>query len=69
MTREYTRNELHRAFLEYEEERDWQPTAAFKEEIWKRVFEVWYSEAPNVLVEFYNSMPRRIADLITQGKV
>ena len=25
---------------------------------------MWYSEAPNVLEELYNSMPREIADLI-----
>ena len=35
-----------------------------KEEIWKRVSEVWYSEALNVMEELYNLMPRRIADLI-----
>ena len=40
-----------------------------KEEMWKRVCEAWYSVAPNVLEEFYNSMLRRIADLIKQGGV
>ena len=40
-----------------------------KEKMWKRVCEAWYSVAPNVLEEIYNSMPRRIADLITQGEV
>ena len=30
----------------------------------KRVCKAWYSVAPNVLEEFYNSMPRKIADLI-----
>ena len=34
------------------------------EEMWKRVCEVLYSVALNVLGELYNSMPRRIADLI-----
>ena len=34
-----------------------------KEEIWKRVSEVWYSEALKVMEELYNSMPRKIADL------
>ena len=32
--------------------------------MWKQVCEAWYSEALNVLEELYNSMPRRIADLI-----
>ena len=30
----------------------------------KRVCKAWYSEARNVLEELYNSMTRRIADLI-----
>ena len=34
------------------------------EEIWMRVCEALYSVALNVLEELYNSMPRRIADLI-----
>ena len=34
------------------------------EEMWKRVCEVWYSVALNVMEELYNSMPRRIAGLI-----
>ena len=29
-----------------------------------RVYEAWYSAAPNILEELYNSMPRKIADLI-----
>ena len=29
-----------------------------------RVCVAWYNVAPNVLVELYNAMPRRIADLI-----
>ena len=33
-------------------------------EIWMRVCEVLYSVALNVLEELYNSIPRRIADLI-----
>ena len=37
--------------------------------MWKRVCEMWYSEAPNVLEELYNSMQMRIADLIKQGEV
>ena len=28
-----------------------------------RVYDAWYSVAPNVQEEPYNSMPRRIADL------
>ena len=32
--------------------------------MWKQVCEVWYTVAPNVLEELYNSMPRNIADLI-----
>ena len=36
----------------------------YKEEMLKWVCEAWYSEAPNILEELYNSMPRRIADLI-----
>ena len=35
-----------------------------KEDMWKQVCEAWYSVAPNVLEELYNSMPRRIADVI-----
>ena len=34
----------------------------------KRVCEAWYSVAPNVLEELYNSMPRRIADLIEANR-
>ena len=40
-----------------------------KEEIWKPVYEAWYSVAPNVLEELNNSMPRRIVDLIKQIEV
>ena len=40
-----------------------------KEETWKRVCEAWYSVAPNVLKEHYNSMPRRIAYLIKQREL
>ena len=36
------------------------------EEIWKRICETWYSVAPNALEKLYNSMPRRISDLIKQ---
>ena len=32
--------------------------------MWKRVCETWNSVSQNVLEEFYNSMPRRIAALI-----
>ena len=35
-----------------------------KEDMWKRVCEAWYSVALNVLEELYNSMSRRISDLI-----
>ena len=35
-----------------------------REEMWKRVFEAWYSVAQNVLEELNNSMARRIADFI-----
>ena len=34
------------------------------DETWKQVCEAWYSVALNVLEELYNSMRRRIADLI-----
>ena len=34
-----------------------------REEVWDRVCDAWYSVAPNVIEELYNSMPRRIADL------
>ena len=34
-----------------------------KNDMWKRVYEAWYSVAPNILEELSNSMPRRIADL------
>ena len=40
-----------------------------KEDMWKRVCEAWYSVALNVLEELYNSMPRRIADVIKQMEV
>ena len=33
-------------------------------EMWKWVCEAWYSVALNVLKEFYNSLQRRITDLI-----
>ena len=35
-------------------------------DMWKRVCEALYSVALHVLEELYNSMPRRIADLIKQ---
>ena len=35
-----------------------------KEDMWKRVCEAWYSVALNVLEELYNSMSRRISDII-----
>ena len=38
------------------------------EEMVKRVCEARYSVALNVLGELYNSMPRRIADLIEANK-
>ena len=38
-----------------------------KEELWKRVCKAWYSVAPNVLEDLYNSMSRRNEDLIKQG--
>ena len=31
-----------------------------KKDMWKRI---WYSVAPNILEDLYNSMPRRILDL------
>ena len=34
-----------------------------REELWDRVGDAWYSVAPNVLEELYNSMPRRITDI------
>ena len=34
-----------------------------KKDMWKRVCEAWYSVAPNILEEHYNSIPRRVADL------
>ena len=34
-----------------------------REEMWDPVCDAWYSVAPNVLEELYNSMPMRIADL------
>ena len=43
--------------------------SCLKEEMWKRVYEAWYSVAPNVLEELNNSMPRRIAELIKQMEV
>ena len=38
-------------------------------EMWMRVCKAWYIVALNVLEELYNSMPRRIADLIKQMEV
>ena len=32
-----------------------------KEEMWKQVCETWYSVAPTIMEELYNSMPGRIA--------
>ena len=40
-----------------------------KEEMWKQVCEAWYSVAPNVLEELYNSMPRRIANSLKQREI
>ena len=37
--------------------------------MWKRVCEAWYSVAQNVLEELYNSMARRIVDLLKQREV
>ena len=37
--------------------------------MWKQVCEAWYSVATNVLETLYNSMPRRIADIIKQKNV
>ena len=34
------------------------------EEMRKRVYEAWFSVALHVLEDFYNSMPKRIADII-----
>ena len=42
---------------------------SLKEEMWKRVCEVWYSLVLNVLEELNSSMPRRISDLIKQMEV
>ena len=36
--------------------------------MWKRVYESWYSETLNILEALYNSMPRRIADLIKKNR-
>ena len=39
-----------------------------KEEMWKPVWDVWYSVVPNVLEEPNNLVPRRFTDLnITKG--
>ena len=35
-----------------------------KGDMWMRVCAAWYSVAPNILEELYNSMPWTIADLI-----
>ena len=40
-----------------------------KEEMWKQVCEAWYSVAPTVLKELYNSIPSRMADPIKQREV
>ena len=34
-----------------------------REVMWDRVCDAWYSVAPNVLEELYNSMQRRIVDI------
>ena len=34
-----------------------------REVMWDRVCDAWYSVAPNVLEELYNSMRRRIVDI------
>ena len=49
--------------IEYNDEIGMQMSSK-KEKMWKRVCEAWYSLALKVLVEPYNAMPRRIADLI-----
>ena len=37
-----------------------------KEDMWKRVYETWYSFAADILEALCNSMPKRIADLIKE---
>ena len=65
MARGFARHVSHRERLEYiMKKENGNQMMRIKEEIWKRVCEALYSIAPNVLKELYNSMPRRIADLI-----
>ena len=40
-----------------------------KEEIWKQICEAWYSVAPTIMEELYNSMPRRNAYPFKQSEV
>ena len=63
MTKKLARQEYHRECLQYNEDIGTQMPCR-KEEIWKPVFEAWYSVAPYALEELNNSMPRRITDLI-----
>ena len=63
MTLELVRHEYHRERLEYNEDICNQMSCR-KEELWKPVYEAWYSVAPNGLEERNNLMPRRIKDLI-----
>ena len=63
MIRELARHEYHRECLEYDEEIGDQMSCK-KEKMWKPVCEVWYNEAPDVLEELNNSMPRKTKDLI-----
>ena len=71
MTREFAGHESHRKRLEYNEEKDRYQMQCKIEEMGKRVCKAWYSVTLNVLENFlctityfYNSIPRRIADLI-----
>ena len=64
MTSKLARHEHHRERLEYNEEEIGNQMPCRKEEMWKLVWESWYSVAPNVLEEPYNLMPMRITDIM-----
>ena len=68
MAREFTRHESHREYLEYNEKKRSVTKCYVKRICLEATLRAWYSIAPNVLEELYNSMPMRIADLIKAKK-
>ena len=63
MTRAFVRHKYHKERLEYNEEIG-NHLPCKKEELWKPIYEVWYSVAPKVPEELNNSMPGELQMLL-----